>query len=364
VTKLQQLHKEFGQSPWLDNLRRGYITSGQLKRLVSDGIRGLTSNPTIFQKAIEGSADYDEQFRSLVGQDTTVEEAYWYMVVTDISAALDLLLPVYDRSDGVDGYVSIELAPGLALDTDASVAAARTLHERIEQPNLLVKIPGTEPGLGAIRQMTSEGRSINVTLIFGLERYAQVIEAYLAGLEAHRGDLKSVASVASFFVSRVDTEVDRRLETIGTAHALELRGKAAIAQARCAYALFRDRFSGPRWDALAARGARVQRPLWASTSTKNPTYPDTMYVDQLIGPDTINTLPDATIAAFEDHGKLARTIDADIDGARRVLDALAEVGIDMEDVARVLEEEGVAAFAKSYDELLGSLEAKSHDVVR
>jgi transaldolase len=364
MTRLHDLYAEFGQSPWLDNLRRGYITSGQLQRLINDGVRGLTSNPTIFQKAIAGSDDYDEQFTSLVTHGGSVEDAYWSMVVTDISAALDLLHPVYRDSDGVDGFVSIELAPGLALDTEASIAAARALHQRIDQPNLFVKIPGVPAGIPAVQQLIGEGRSINITLIFSLERYGEVIEAYQAGLEAYDGDPAPVRSVASFFVSRVDTEVDRRLEAIGTPEALALRGTAAIAQARRAYALFLERFSGPRWDALAARGAKVQRPLWASTSTKNPAYPDTLYVDELIGPDTVNTLPDDTIKAFEDHGRLARTLDSDLDGAQRVLDDLAEVGIDMADVGRVLEEEGVAAFAKSYDELLGSLEAKAHEVAR
>jgi transaldolase len=366
-TKLQRLYDEQRQSPWLDNLKRGYITSGQLKQLVADGIRGLTSNPTIFAKAIEGSSDYDEQFRSLAKSGQSVEEAYWAMVVADISAALDILRPVYETSDGEDGYVSIEVAPELALDTERTIDAARQLHERIDQPNLYVKIPGTKPGIPAIRQMVREGRKINITLLFSLERYAEVIEAYLSGLEAFAesgGDLSQVRSVASFFVSRVDTEVDRRLEKIGTPEALELRGTAAIAQARCAYQLFRERFSGSRWDRLAAKGAHVQRPLWASTSTKNPAYPDTMYVDSLIGPDTVDTLPDQTIKAFEDHGTVARTIDADPEGARATLDRLGEVGVDMADVGRVLEEEGVTAFTKSFDELLSALETKAQELAQ
>jgi transaldolase len=242
------------------------------------------------------------------------------------------------------------------------VAAARDLHQRIDEPNLFVKIPATAEGVGAIRQMISEGRSINVTLTFSLARYDEVIEAYISGLEAYGGDLSQVASVASFFVSRVDTEVDRRLEAIGTVEALGLRGKAAVAQAQAAYQLFLERFSGPRWEALTARGARVQRPLWASTSTKNPAYRDTLYVDTLIGPDTVNTMPEATLDAFDDHGTLARTLDADPDAARQVLDDLTRVGIDMDEVAAVLEEQGVAAFAKSFDELLVALEDKAGDL--
>ena len=365
MTKLHQLYREFGQSPWLDNIKRGYITSGQLKKMVADGIRGLTSNPTIFQKAIQQSDDYDEQFRSLAKQGLSVERAYWSMVVADISAALDILRAVHEESGGEDGFVSIELAPNLALETDKSIAAARELHERIDQPNLYVKIPGTANGVPAVRQMISEGRNINITLLFSLERYDEIIEAYVSGLEAFAaggGNVADVHSVASFFVSRVDTEVDRRLEAMGTDEALALRGKAAVAQAQCAYKLFRQRSSGPRWDALAAKGARLQRPLWASTSTKNPAYPDTLYVDSLIGPDTVNTMPDDTIAAFEDHGTLARTLDADPDGAQRVLDQLGEVGVDLADVGRVLEEQGVAAFEKSFDELIGALQAKAAEL--
>ena len=255
MTKLQQLCQEFGQSPWLDNIKRGYITTGQLKKMAADGIRGLTSNPTIFQKAIEGSTDYDEQFRSLAKQGLSVEQAYWSMVVADISAALDILRPVHEASDGDDGFVSIELAPDLALETDKSIAAARELHERIDQPNLYVKIPGTANGVPAVRQMISEGRNINITLLFSLERYDEIIEAYVSGLEAFAaggGNVADVHSVASFFVSRVDTEVDRRLEAMGTDEALALRGKAAVAQAQCAYKLFRQRSSGPRWDATEA----------------------------------------------------------------------------------------------------------------
>lgn len=359
--RLRELHA-LGQSPWLDNLRRGWLTSGELARWVEGGIRGLTSNPSIFQKAISSGADYDEQFGDLVAGGTVVADAYWQLVTADIEGALTLLRPVYDSSDGIDGFVSVEVAPDLARDSAGTEAAARHLHTTIDEPNLLVKIPGTAEGLAPIQAMIAEGRSINVTLIFSLDRYAEVIEAYLAGLEAHDGDLSRIASVASFFVSRVDTEVDRRLEEIGTGAALALRGQAAVAQAQAAYQRFRDTFQGPRWEALAARGARAQRPLWASTSTKNPAYPDTLYVDTLIGPDSVNTMPEGTIDAFLDHGTVARTIDADPAAAQATLDALGEVGVDLDDVGRVLEEQGVAAFAKSFDELIGALDAKAAEL--
>jgi transaldolase len=357
--KLQALHDDQDQSPWLDNLKRGWIQDGELERWVERGVRGITSNPTIFQKAIEGSKEYDADFKSLVEAGTSVTDCYWDLVTNDIGKALAILRPVYDSSDGVDGYVSVEVAPQLAHDTEGTIAAARHLSDLIAQPNLYVKIPGTAEGLPAIATMISEKRSINVTLLFSLERYGEVIEAYLSGLERAEGDLSAVSSVASFFVSRVDTEVDRRLEAIGTDDALALKGKAAVANAQLAYELFLERFQGPRWDALVARGARVQRPLWASTSTKDPSFPDTLYVDTLIGPHTVNTMPDATLEAFDDHGTLARTVDADLPGARATMAALRAVGVDIDDVTAQLEAEGVASFSKSFDELLGSLEAKA-----
>jgi transaldolase len=362
MTKLQQLCREQRQSPWLDNLKRGYITSGELKRKVEDGIRGITSNPTIFAKAIEGGDEYDDQFRSLVQRRTSIDDAYWDMVIDDITKALQILRPVHDESEGEDGFVSIEVAPDLARDTEATIKAAREFHDRINQPNLYVKIPATEEGIPAIRQMVSEGRNINITLIFSLTRYDEVIEAYLSGLEAYDGDLSKVRSVASFFVSRVDTEVDRRLEAIGTDEALGLRGQAAVAQAKLAYQLFRQRFQGGRWEELQARGANLQRPLWASTSTKNPDYPDLLYVETLIGPDTVNTLPEQTIEALEDHGTIARTVDEGVHVAEGVFERLEALGVDMEDVGRVLEEEGVASFSKSFDELISALEQKSAEL--
>ncbi|HEV2360562.1 MAG TPA: transaldolase [Acidimicrobiales bacterium] len=365
MTKLHELYSTGGQSPWLDNLKRSYITGGQLQKLCDEGIRGVTSNPTIFAKAIEGETTYDEQFGDAIGTHESVRQAYWDLVTTDVTDALGVLRPVYDESGGEDGFVSLEVDPTLAHDTAGTIEAARGLHARVDLPNLFVKIPATAAGVPAIRQMIAEGHSINVTLIFSLARYAEVIEAYISGLEELAGtgaDISRVTSVASFFVSRVDTEVDRRLEASGGEKALSLRGKAAVAQARLAYEMFGERFSGPRWEALAGKGAKVQRPLWASTSTKNPAYPDLLYVDSLIGPHTVNTLPDATIAAFLDHGTVARTIDADFAADRSVLDDCAEVGVDLADVADVLEREGVGAFEKSFDELVESLEQKAADL--
>ncbi|MBI4935685.1 MAG: transaldolase [Actinobacteria bacterium] len=363
MDRLAHLYHEYGQSPWLDNLKRSYLTDGTLDRLVHSGIRGLTSNPTIFQKAIQGSADYDDQFRELVAEGGDVLDHYWGMVLQDIHGALDAFATLYHDSFGGDGYVSVEVDPGLAHDGPGTEAAARELHQQVARPNLMVKIPGTEAGLPAIRQMIAEGRNINVTLIFSLDRYQQVMDAYVDGLETYSGtvdaDLAKVASVASFFISRVDTEVDARLDAIGSPEALALKGKAAIAQAKLAYAAFQRTFSGPRWEALAADGAVAQRPLWASTSTKNPAYPDTLYVDTLIGPHTVNTLPDATIEAFADHGNLGRTIDADVDQAQRDWDAITAVGVDLDDVAAQLERDGVASFQKSFDELLDALKAKA-----
>ena len=362
MTKLQRLYAEHGQSPWLDNLTRGYLRDGTLARLVAAGIRGVTANPTIFARAIEGSAVYDEQFASLIATGYSVEDAYWELVVADISDALTVLRPVHDASDGTDGFVSVEVGPELAHDTGATIAAARDLHQRIDTPNLMVKIPATAAGVLAVKAMIAEGRNINITLVFSLDRYAAVIDAYLSGLEilaANGGDPSSVHSVASFFVSRVDTEVDQRLEKIGTEEALGLRGAAAVAQARLAYQLFAARFSGDRWERMAGQGAHRQRPLWASTSTKNPDYPDTRYVDELIGPDTINTLPEQTIAAFEDHGSLARTIDNGEASAAAVMRQLAAVGVDMDDVGITLEAKAVAGFRASTREMLAGLDNKA-----
>ncbi len=286
MTLLHQLYTEGGQSPWIDNLSRDAIRSGRLANMLDDGIRGVTSNPTIFQKAMTGTDVYSADFARLI-EGGTVEQAFWEMATADVTAALEIFHPLYVQSGGGDGFISLEVSPRLAYDTEGTIKDARIFHERIAMPNLLVKIPATEAGVPAIRQMISEGRNINVTLIFSLDRYNAVIEAYISGLETFAstgGDLSRVHSVASFFVSRVDTEVDRRLETLNNDKALSLRGKAAVAQAKLAYQLFLERFSGPRWEPLKAKGAHVQRPLWASTSTKNPAYPDLLYVDTLIGP--------------------------------------------------------------------------------
>jgi transaldolase len=359
--RLRRLSAEFGQSPWLDNLKRSYVTGGHLQQLVADGVRGLTSNPTIFQKAIQGSPDYDEQFAAVSGGDIT--DAYWALVLQDIHGALDAFEGVFRDSNGSDGFVSVEVDPGLAHDGPGTIAAARALSQQIDRPNLMVKIPATAEGLSAIEDMIAEGRSVNVTLIFSIDRYRQVMEAYLSGLErwhaAGATDLSGVASVASFFISRVDTEIDRRLDAIGSPEALAARGTGAVAQGKLAYRAFVETFRGPRWEALAAAGARVQRPLWASTSTKNPAYPDTLYVDQLIGPDTVNTLPENTLEAFADHGTLARTVDVDVDLAEAHWAAIAAAGVDLDDVAALLEREGVSSFQKSFDELIDALAEKA-----
>ena len=359
---LKRLSSDHGQSPWLDNLQRGYLTSGTLAALVQRGVRGLTSNPTIFQKAIQGSADYDEQFRSEILKGSTAREAYWELVLQDIHGALDVFSDLYSQSKGTDGFVSVEVDPSLAHDTPGTLSAARLLHERISRPNVMIKIPATQQGLPAIREMIAEGRNVNVTLIFSLSRYQEVMDAYIEGLEqrmASGSPVSNTASVASFFISRVDNEIDKRLDQLGTPSALALRGTAAVNQARLAYAAFQKTFSGPRWEALAKAGALVQRPLWASTSTKNPSYPDTMYVDQLIGPDTVNTLPDATLEAFSDHGTLGRTIDQNLAISKRQWAELAMNAIDVDEVAAQLEDEGVASFIKSFDELIGVLEDKA-----
>jgi transaldolase len=362
VSRLRDLFEQHGQSPWLDNLRRDWIVDGTLAKWVDRGVRGVTSNPTIFQKAISGSTAYDEQFNDLVSGGADATDAYWSLVTEDITAASRILAPVHESSGGGDGFVSLEVAPDLARDTDSTITAATRLWNRIEAPNLMIKIPGTAEGIPAIRAAVAAGLNVNITLLFSVERYGEVIDAYFDGLEDRVAEGRNpalVRSVASFFISRVDTEVDRRLVEVGSPDARALQGRAAVAQARAAYQLFRERFTGSRWSALAAMGARVQRPLWASTSTKNPDYPETLYVDSLIGPDTVNTLPEDTLDAFDARGRLDRTIDANPAEAKRTLDELAQVGVDMADVARRLEDEGVAAFAKSFDELITVLTEKA-----
>lgn len=366
MTNLHDLFDKGGQSPWIDNLKRSYIEKGELQELIDSGIRGLTSNPSILEKAITGGTDYDDQFTELA-QKYSPEDSFWEMAIQDVSGACDVFKPLFDSSGGNDGFVSLEVSPALALESKQTEDAARDLHKRVNKPNLMVKIPATEAGLAPIQQMISEGRSINVTLIFGIERYEKVIDAYIDGVEAYAAtgatDLDKINSVASFFISRVDTETDKRLDAIGTDEAKALKGKAAVAQAVAAYDMFKNKFSGPRWEALAAKGAKVQRPLWASTSTKNPDYPDTLYVDALIGPDTVNTMPDTVADKFLDHGTVARTIDADVEGAKATLKALADLGVDIFDVGVTLENEGVASFVKSYDDLLQVL-ADKHEALR
>jgi transaldolase len=362
MSRLDRLYDEHGQSPWVDNLTRPMLRDGTLDRLVASGVRGVTANPSIVANSIAASNAYDDQLASLLSTGASIEDAYWEMALSDVTDALELLAPIYQHSDGRDGFVSLEVAPRWARDTDATVTAARDFHERIDKPNLLVKIPATSEGVEAVEEMTAEGRSINVTLLFSLLRYGEILDAHLSGLERFArggGDLGSVHSVASFFVSRVDTLVDQQLEAIGTPEALALRGQAAIAQAKVAYRMFREAHSGSRWTRLAKLGARVQRPLWASTSTKNPRYPDTVYVDNLIGPDTITTLPETTLAAFEDHGTLARTLDTRIVDAVETLQSLSRLGIELVAVGQTLEDQGVAAFATSVTDALAVLEAKA-----
>ncbi len=354
---------DFGQSPWYDNLARPLLTGGGLAELVKDdGIRGVTSNPTILDKAIGAGEGYDEQLAECARAGMSIEDTYWAVVLDDIVAATEVLRPVFDAQQGGDGFVSVEVAPTLAHDTAGTIAAARSLHDRVDRPNVMIKIPATIEGIPAIEETVAAGITVNVTLIFSLARHDAVIDAYLTGLErfaAAGGNLSTVASVASFFVSRVDTETDRRLPEDSP-----LRGKAAVANARLAYELFRQRFVGPRWEALAAQGARLQRPLWASTSTKNPAYPPTLYVDELIGPDTVNTLAPASIEALqagEGHQR-PDTVTEGLPAAHQVMADLAAAGIDFDDVTDVLEREGVDSFAASFTDAFGTIEKRRAEV--
>lgn len=351
-----------GQSVWLDFIRRSLIDSGELEALIVRGVSGITSNPTIFEKAIAGSADYDEALRELAEEGKTNDEIYLALALDDIRRAADLLRPVWERSAGADGYVSLEANPTLAYDTAGTVAEARMLFKALGRPNVMIKVPATPEGIPAIEALIGEGVNVNVTLIFSLAHYEAVVRAYLAGLEkiaARGGDLARVASVASFFVSRIDTAVDRRLETLGNR---ALQGKAAIACAKIAYERFRAICGSKRWEKLAAGGARVQRLLWGSTGTKNPRYPDTLYVDELIGPDTVNTLPPATLQAFLDHGKVASTLPGDAREARRAIDGIESLGIGMDAIAEELQREGVRAFESSFDALMGSIRSKREEI--
>ena len=368
-TPCKRLYEEQGQAPWLDNISRGLISSGELQKMIDhDGIVGVTSNPTIFEKAIGTGTDYDAQMREVYGQGKDAQAVFLELMIRDIQDAADIFRPVYDRTDRLDGYISIEVTPDLARNTAGTLTQVRTFHERLGRPNVLVKIPATAEGVPAIEQAIYEGISINVTLIFAIDRYQAVMEAYLRGLERRHAEGKSLdmASVASFFVSRVDSNVDKKLDALiekaGSAdekqRLTKLKGKAAIANAKIAYEIFGQVFSGPRWEKLAAAGARVQRPLWASTSTKNPTYRDVLYVEHLIGPDTVDTMPPATIVAFNDHGTVKRTIDHDLPAEHQVIADLAAVGIHMDAVTKELEDEGVASFAKSFETLNGVIAGK------
>ena len=358
------LHKlsALGQSVWIDYLSRQMLRSGKLAELMDeDAVVGVTSNPTIFQKAIAEGNAYDDQLREILeAGEEDPKEIFLQLSSHDISDACDLLRRVWDEGKGLDGYVSWEVDPTLAYDRDGTIAEARRLHDWIEKPNLYVKIPATEPGLGAIEEMIASGRNINVTLIFSLERHREVMEAYIRGVERlveSGGDPSAVHSVASFFVSRVDTETDRRLDEIG-GEATKLKGKLGIANAKLAYQNYVEAFSTPRWQQLEADGATKQRCLWASTSTKNPAYRDVMYVEELIGPETVNTMPEETIRAFQDHGNVAVTLTQDVDAARKLFEDLAAAGVDYDDVSETLEREGVQKFSDSFDELLDGIKSK------
>jgi transaldolase len=364
-TPLTQL-SALGQSVWIDFLSRKFVEDGDLAGLVEQGIVGVTSNPTIFQAAIADGDAYDEQLREVLKTETEPKEVFLALAVQDIQAACDVLRPRWDQvgENARDGWVSLEVDPTLAHDTPATIDEAKRLHALVDRPNLFIKIPATKEGLPAIEETIAAGIPVNVTLIFSLQRHREVAEAYIRGVQRYAdagGDLSRMASVASFFVSRVDTEADKRLDAIGGHD--ELKGTLAIANAKLAYVTYKEVFAGERWQALAAKGASAQRCLWASTSTKNPAYRDVLYVEELIGPDTVNTMPRETIEAFLDHGKVRPSLEEDVEGARRTLEAFAAAGIDYDDVVETLEREGVEKFAKSFEQLFADVEAKRDALV-
>jgi transaldolase len=363
-TPLEQLD-EHGQSVWIDFLSRDFVEQGDLQGLIDQGVRGVTSNPTIFQSAIADGDSYDEQLKEVLKDQTEPKEVFLQLAVRDIQGACDLLKQVHDEGSGKDGWVSLEVDPNLAHDTQGTIEEAKRLHQLVDRKNLLVKIPATKEGLPAIEESIASGIPINVTLIFSLERHREVAEAYVRGLERlveSGGDPGRVASVASFFVSRVDTEADKRLDEAGGHD--ELKGKLAIANAKLAYQTYKEVFSGDRWQALADKGASVQRPLWASTSTKNDAYKDTIYVEELVGPETVNTMPRELVEAVLDHGDIrGNTIEEDLDGARKVFEDLKAAGIDYDDVSETLEREGVEKFAKSFKDLFSDVESKRDELV-
>jgi transaldolase len=364
-TPLHQLSAA-GQSVWIDFLSRTFVQDGDLKALVDQGVDGVTSNPTIFQAAIAEGDAYDDQLREVLKTETEPKEVFLALAVEDIRAACDILRPEWDQAgeNARDGWVSLEVDPRLAHDAQGTIDEAKRLHELVDRPNLFIKIPATREGLTAIEETIAAGIPVNVTLIFSLQRHREVAEAYVRGVERLAeagGDLSRMASVASFFVSRVDTEADRRLDEVGGHD--ELKGTLAIANAKLAYETYKEIFAGERWEALKAKGASAQRCLWASTSTKNPEYRDVIYVEELIGRDTVNTMPRETVEAFQDHGKVADTLERDVEGARRTLQAFADAGIDYDDVVETLEREGVEKFAKSFDQLFADVEAKRDEMV-
>jgi transaldolase len=363
-SRLHQLG-ELGQSVWIDSLSREWLRTGELERLMrEDAVVGVTSNPSIFQKAMSEGDWYDEQLRELLAEEDDLREIFLRLAFDDIREACALMRTVWDGTEGQDGYVSLEVDPALASDTAATIEQAQRFHDEIDEPNLYVKIPATPEGVPAIEEMVTRGKSINVTLIFSLQRYTEVVEAYIRGLERFvdaGGDPTRLTSVASFFVSRVDTEADKRLDELGGHD--HLKGRLAVANAKLAYQRYKELFSGDRWERLAAVGASSQRCLWASTSTKNPEYRDVIYVEELIGPKTVNTMPRETIEAFQDHGEARLTLEEGVDEARQVLAELAELGVDYDDVTRVLEEEGVQKFSDSFDELLDGVAAKRAQLV-
>ena len=357
--------QDFGQSVYMDEIRRSMMTDGYLQKLIErDGLRGVTSNPAIFQKAIADSDDYDEAIQTAHGEGTSVDQMYEDIVIEDIQNAADLFRPLYDANDGKYGFVSLEVSPKLAHDTEGTLTEARHLWQRLGRPNVFIKVPGTEAGLPAIKQLIAEGINVNVTLLFGLERYRDVAEAYIKGLEqrAEAGEsLKNVASVASFFLSRIDVMVDKKLDDIAkqggdkAEQAKNLKGKVAIASAKGAYQIYKEMFTSERFEALEAKGARPQRVLWASTSTKDPTYSDVMYVEALVGPDTINTLPTDTLDAYRDHGEPAARLEDGVDEAARQLETLKDLGISLDDITEKLEAEGVEKFIKPFESLMNTL---------
>ena len=367
-SRLEELHR-LGQSPWYDNIDRRLFAGGELKAFFDRGIVGVTSNPTIFEKAVNGSSVYDEKIQRLKAEGAGLEEIYDVLTADDVRDAADLLRGVYDETQGVDGWVSIEVLPAYAHDPDRTVACARALFKKVGRPNVMVKVPGTPESPRAVSTLIAEGISVNVTLLFSREHYRRAAEAYWQGLEERwrRGrDLGAVASVASVFVSRIDTKVDSLLDVFAARQSVlekrtsihALKGRIAVANAKMIYQAFKDLFNETKFGVLKMQGARPQRPLWASTSTKNPGYSDCLYVDNLIGPMTVNTMPHATVLAFEDHGRPALTLEADLEGARRCLTSLAELTIDLSTVCEDAQKEGVQAFADSFDALMRSIEAK------